>query len=107
MTGALRYKNFYRNIRVEGFLDQTVSGPITIKIFGVVNPNRNELKPQTGDFGIALLDENDEYHTVEANFKVPGVEVSLAPGGISFVSLSALTDKCRYSSNYTFVFSPF
>ncbi len=56
-----------------------------IKVFGIVNPNREEGKFKTGKFGIALLNETDVYTSIEADFNIDGISVSLAPEGISFV----------------------
>ena len=55
-----------------------VTGPITIRLWGIVNPNKVDIS-KTGTFTVALMYEDD---ALEANFNIPGIVPLLAPGMI-------------------------
>lgn len=106
LPGALKYVLYRRTLIVTGFYDLDLTGVTTISIliFGVVNPNRNGNNP-TNRFSFGLLDV-DLVTVIEGNFDIPGIIPSLAPEGISLLSIKSTTYKARYAADFTFAFSP-
>lgn len=91
----------------------TISGPITIKIFGIVNPNRTSVSDYLSEtFLIGLLVSKASktvihgYSLIEASNTITNISPLLAPGGVNFVSIASTNTYSRQSSNYTFVIEP-
>lgn len=53
-----------------------VTEPITIRLWGIVNPNKLDIT-RTGYFGFALMEDDN---ILEGNFQIQGVIPLLAPG---------------------------
>lgn len=54
----------------------TVTGPITIRLWGIVNPNKVDIT-RTGTFAFALMQDDE---VLEGNFLITGIVPLLAPG---------------------------
>ena len=76
LTGALVGTVMSRQIIVTGFKSMTITGPITLRLWGVVNPNKVDIS-RTGTFSLALMQGDD---VIEGNFAIPGIVPYLAPG---------------------------
>jgi len=61
-----------------------VTGPITIRLWGIVNPNKLDIT-RTGAFGFALMEDDN---VIEGNFQITGIIPLLAPG--SFICFATL-----------------
>jgi hypothetical protein len=92
LEGALAVTVLHRTLLISGFYPATVTEPITIRIFGIVNPNKVDIT-KTGAFGFALM-LGDE--ALEGNFNIPGIVPLLAPG----TSLLSQFDSVRQHSIY-------
>lgn len=101
LTGALVGTVMSRQIIITGFKTMTVTEPITLRLWGVVNPNKVDIT-RTGTFTLALMQDDD---VIEGNFAIPGIIPYLAPESIQFSAVSSTTSYSRYSSDYTFTFS--
>jgi hypothetical protein len=51
---------------------------LSLKVFGVINPNRKDNK-RTGDFGFYLMANNNR-SIIEGNASIPGIIPYLSPG---------------------------
>ena len=90
-----------------------VTGPITIRLWGIVNPNKLDIT-RTGSFGFALMEGDN---ILEGNFQIPGIIPLLAPGSFTLIfllieidsiqlaSVSSSNPNARYTSDFTFVFT--
>lgn len=105
-------QQYRRTIVIYGFYAMDITEAITIKIFGVVNPNRSDVTDYISEtFGIGLLDSKlttqlHGYSLIEAAYTIANISPSLAPGGVNFASIACTTTYSRTSSNYTFVIEP-
>jgi hypothetical protein len=78
LQGALKLTVENRQVIVTGFYDMDVTGLISIKVSGVVNPNKVDIT-STGKFGLALMyNEN----VIEGSFAISGIVPLLAPGNL-------------------------
>lgn len=76
LTGYLNADVMSRQIKIYGFESMNVTGPITLRLWGIVNPNKVDIS-KTGTFTVALMYEDD---ALEGNFNIPGIVPLLAPG---------------------------
>ncbi|KAL4499018.1 hypothetical protein ABPG72_016920 [Tetrahymena utriculariae] len=113
LQGALKYKQYKRQLVIYGFYSMPVTQAITIKIFGIVNPNRNTNQNYVSEmFGIGLLDVSlpkalHGYNLIEADYQtIPNISPQLTPGGINFVSITSTNQYARQTGNFTFVIDP-
>ncbi|EAS00909.2 transmembrane protein, putative (macronuclear) [Tetrahymena thermophila SB210] len=113
LQGALKYKQYRRQLVIYGFYSMTITQPITIKIFGIVNPNRTTNQVYVSElFGIGLLDVSlpkalHGYNLIEAAYQtIPNISPQLTPGGINFVSIASTNQYARQTGNFTFVIDP-
>jgi len=80
----------------------TVTKPIVIKIFGIVNPNRSTVSDYQSElFGVGLLGSKTVptdihgYSLIEASYSILNISPELAPGGVNFISLTSTTKYAR------------
>ncbi|KAL4482744.1 hypothetical protein ABPG73_021404 [Tetrahymena malaccensis] len=113
LQGALKYKQYKRQLVIYGFYSMPITKPITIKIFGIVNPNRTTNQNYVSEtFGIGLLDVSlpkalHGYNLIEADYQtIPNISPQLTPGGINFVSITSTNQYARQTGNFTFVIDP-
>lgn len=80
----------------------TVPEKITIRVWGVVNPNRYD-NTRTGNFLGGIIEDTE---LKGGNEQILGVIPLLAPDSISLTSLSTSVAYARYQSSFTFTFQP-
>lgn len=116
LDGALHFFLIGRDLRITGndsktlkcnnsslgFYEKAVTGNITIRVWGVVNPNRYD-NTQT-DYFLAGIIQDDEM--LYGNDKIEGIIPLLAPDGISLTTLSSTISNSRYLDSFTFTFLP-
>ena len=77
LIGALKIIVRSREVRIYGFQDMTVTGYISIRLWGVVNPNKVDIT-KTGSYAFALMYGDV---AIEANNnEISGIVPLLAPG---------------------------
>jgi len=102
LEGYLTAQVIHRQVIVDGFYDMDVTEPITIRLFGIVNPNKVDIT-RTGSFGLALMEEDI---AIEGKFDITGIIPLLAPNSIQFISLTSTLEEARYLDTFTMEFLP-
>jgi hypothetical protein len=80
LDGALAVTVLHRTLLIKGFYDMNVTGAISIRIWGIVNPNKVDIT-KTGTFGLALMYQDV---ALEGDFTISGIVPLLAPGNQNF-----------------------
>jgi hypothetical protein len=76
LQGALQVSVQNRQVLISGFYTMTVTGTITIRLWGIINPNKVDIQ-STGAFGLALMSGTT---ALEGDFQIQGLIPLLAPG---------------------------
>lgn len=94
-------KLYKRTLVIYGFYAMAITKPITLTIFGIVNPNRSAVADYLSEFfGIGLIDSKlpktlHGYSLIEAAFTISNISPSLAPGGVNFASIASTNKYAR------------